>query len=624
MKHLILILLLIFSFAPMSLANEKAPANDDFANLPILFEGRIIPLDIFAAAKLENYAGKNHIATNEAISIFADIVFNPAQGADRKIFSLRNESLRTRFNITQPRGEFFSLAELQPHLDDTRPDVEALLARDQSSLNKDERALLALHDNAAGYLGLMRSLSLILPLNVDVPARYGEFTDQDDISYLDLARRDAQIMNDLKAIIKEKGEDFTRYNEGEQQIALLAYDLGSIRAGGALNELLRIMPIDWQASDQIDFQSPWQMILSGQGSPENAAYLTMWQEVAAAYRAADAQDWAQKTAAAHEAVQARLGHHYPVLKFTLERSYHNLQPYSISAILYALSLAMLIIYAVKSSSLAFLAAKITAAGAILSHSAGIALRVIILDRPPVGTLYESVLFVAVICAGIGLALSFKKQGGFALLCGTFSALGLLMIAPFIAGDNQTLGVLAAVLNTNFWLATHVLCITIGYGICVMAALCGHGFLVVKIWPALADKISAETMLQMTYRFSLAALLFTTVGTILGGIWADQSWGRFWGWDPKENGALLIVLWLIWLQHGRLSGHINPTYFAAGMAFLNVIVALAWFGVNLLSVGLHSYGFTSGLAWGLGLFCVGQIMIILLLLFGQKIKTIKYD
>lgn len=107
---------------------------------------------------------------------------------------------------------------------------------------------------------------------------------------------------------------------------------------------------------------------------------------------------------------------------------------------------------------------------------------------------------------------------------------------------------------------------------------------------------------------LVALFFSSLGTILGGIWADQSWGRFWGWDPKENGALLIVLWLAWLIHGRLAAKIGELEFVAGMVCTNVVVALAWFGVNLLSVGLHSYGFTDNAALNLFVFCVFEVLI----------------
>ena len=111
---------------------------------------------------------------------------------------------------------------------------------------------------------------------------------------------------------------------------------------------------------------------------------------------------------------------------------------------------------------------------------------------------------------------------------------------------------------------------------------------------------------------------------MGGIWADQSWGRFWGWDPKENGALLIVLWLAWLLHGRMSSHLKDRVYLACCAFLSVIVVLAWFGVNLLNVGLHSYGFISGVAWGIGLFCLFEILCIGALFYLSPKRRLRYE
>ena len=107
--------------------------------------------------------------------------------------------------------------------------------------------------------------------------------------------------------------------------------------------------------------------------------------------------------------------------------------------------------------------------------------------------------------------------------------------------------------------------------------------------------------------SAVAVFFTLFGTILGGIWSDQSWGRFWGWDPKENGALLIVLWLIMMLHLRIAGLVKPIGFCFGMVFANICVALAWFGVNLLNVGLHSYGFTDNVAMNLFLFILVEFL-----------------
>lgn len=607
MRIILLILLSMLSFVPAAKAGDITRDYKSFASIPVLAEGRIIPLDIFAAAQLGHISGRSHIGTDEAIETLAEIIFNPASAAQIKLINLRNEVLRERFNIQTKRGDLLSLDDLQSVIEETRGDLGALLERDPASLSKDERDLLSLHNNVRGLVALMRSLSLILPLNVDVPLKYE--TQKGDVAYLDLARYEPQIMAELKSIVRRKGHDVQRYSAPEQKTALLAYDLQSIRAGGEKNTALKIMPLSWDESAQ-EFRSPWQMILSGQGSPDSAAYLSQWRAMATAYRSGDAGAWYNQSADVLSAAKAQLGTSYPSLHFTLERLYHNLQPFSLAAFLYGAALLCLLIYALRGASWSASAARISLFGGVALHSIGMALRVLILERPPVGTLYESVLFVALICAVLGLILTRRKAGIFYLTCGSIAALLLLLIAPFIAGETQTLGVLSAVLNTNFWLATHVLCITIGYGVCVMAALCAHGALLAR--SSASSRLNADHLTQITYRFSLAALLFTAVGTILGGIWADQSWGRFWGWDPKENGALLIVLWLIWLQHGRLSGHINALHFAAGVAMLNLIVALAWFGVNLLSVGLHSYGFTSGLAMGLATFCTAQTLIIIAL------------
>jgi ABC-type transport system involved in cytochrome c biogenesis permease subunit len=170
-----------------------------------------------------------------------------------------------------------------------------------------------------------------------------------------------------------------------------------------------------------------------------------------------------------------------------------------------------------------------------------------------------------------------------------------------APEGDSLETLVAVLNTSFWLGTHVLCITAGYGLCLLTAGAAH------LW--LFRRGGDGALFRLMHRLSLAALLLTATGTALGGIWADQSWGRFWGWDPKENGALLIVLWLAWLQHGRVGALMSETAYASGMAALAVVVALSWFGVNLLGVGLHSYGFTSGIASGLAAFCAAELLAI---------------
>jgi cytochrome c biogenesis factor len=123
------------------------------------------------------------------------------------------------------------------------------------------------------------------------------------------------------------------------------------------------------------------------------------------------------------------------------------------------------------------------------------------------------------------------------------------------------------------------------------------------------KQTADSLARMTYGVVCFATLFSFVGTVLGGIWADQSWGRFWGWDPKENGALLIVLWCAIILHARWGRYIGQRGLMVMAIFGNVITSFSWFGVNMLGIGLHSYGFMQqAFPWLVG-FMLGQLALM---------------
>jgi ABC-type transport system involved in cytochrome c biogenesis permease subunit len=242
----------------------------------------------------------------------------------------------------------------------------------------------------------------------------------------------------------------------------------------------------------------------------------------------------------------------------------------------------------------------------LFHGGGLCLRMYIMQRPPVSTLYESIIFVSFITIICAVILEYIRKDGLGIFIGAVSGSIFHYIGFKYAVDGDTMGMLVAVLNSNFWLATHVTTITIGYGTSLMAGFMGHIYLVMAILsPERTNRLNE--IYNNTFGITLMALFFALFGTILGGIWADQSWGRFWGWDPKENGAMLICMWHLMMIHMRLSGMVKAPGFALGMVLNNIIVALAWFGVNLLNVGLHSYGFATGIAINLGLFILFEFL-----------------
>jgi ABC-type transport system involved in cytochrome c biogenesis permease subunit len=256
------------------------------------------------------------------------------------------------------------------------------------------------------------------------------------------------------------------------------------------------------------------------------------------------------------------------------------------------------------------------AGALV-QTAGLVSRVLLQGRPPVTNLYSSAVFVGWGAVVLGVILERIYRNGFGTAVAAASGFASLLVAHHLAGDGDTMEMMRAVLDSNFWLATHVVTITIGYSGTFLAGAIAIAYTIRKlVAPRLAPETS-KALVGMTYGIIAFSLFFSFVGTVLGGIWADQSWGRFWGWDPKENGALLIVLWNAIILHARWGGFVKEKGVMAMAIFGNVITSLSWFGVNMLGVGLHSYGFMDSAFFALTGFIASQLVLILLCLLPRR-------
>ena len=350
-------------------------------------------------------------------------------------------------------------------------------------------------------------------------------------------------------------------------------------------------------------------------------------------------------------------------KLSLELLYNRVNPLANAQLFYLLSLLLLVFRSVtfyvrkpSSKSLSFLniIAKNYDAGKFASrlfligfalHAAAITLRIFILERAPVSNLYETFVFVAFVTALLGLILKFiTKEKEISTFLGSLSAFALLLIASKFVTDGDSMKVLIAVLDSNFWLSTHVIAEMIGYAGVSLAGLIGHVYLIkylirqrrlslnetiltdepyhdfivsVQSHQSVISEIDLKFLNKIILGMIGFGLCFTFLGTMLGGVWADQSWGRFWGWDPKENGALLIILWTAITLHARLAGYIKDFGVAIFAIIGTMVVMLSWFGVNLLGVGLHSYGFTEGLVINLLSYFFIEFVFIFVVIFLQR-------
>ena len=226
----------------------------------------------------------------------------------------------------------------------------------------------------------------------------------------------------------------------------------------------------------------------------------------------------------------------------------------------------------------------------------IVIRCLIMSRPPVGNLYDTIIFIGATGVIFALLVEWMNRKRFALGLAPILGTALLILARrYEVGDaGDHLDPLVAVLDSNFWLATHVITITLGYSAGLLAAMLSCGYVLMRgLNLDAGNKDLRRSLSKAVYGCICLTVFLSLVGTVLGGIWANYSWGRFWGWDPKENGALMIVLWTLAILHARIGGLINEWGLHLASLFTACIVAFSWWHVNFLGVGLHNYGFTTG-------------------------------
>lgn len=215
------------------------------------------------------------------------------------------------------------------------------------------------------------------------------------------------------------------------------------------------------------------------------------------------------------------------------------------------------------------------------HTATLALRCYILSRPPVSNMSETLLYVPWIAMLVGWAFT-PIDKKWVLPSAAMAASLLLLLLP----SHLRLSSIPPVLNSQYWLMIHVLMVVGSYGVFALSSVLGHLLLVKKN----LESVIVKPLLQSLY-IGTALLI---CGTLLGGVWAAQSWGRFWDWDPKESWAFISSGLYVLCIHAYRFKLIGPLGLAFGSVFCFLAITFTWYGVNyILGTGLHSYGFGHG-------------------------------
>jgi ABC-type transport system involved in cytochrome c biogenesis permease subunit len=307
-------------------------------------------------------------------------------------------------------------------------------------------------------------------------------------------------------------------------------------------------------------------------------------------------------------------------KIKLEVTYNDVHPFMWAWIAYLLSAIFFISYAVRKHPWQNSLGWVFLAVGFLLHTAGMATRVYLAGRPPVSNMYETVVWVPWGALVFGFILERVQKSKLVLISSTCIAILCLILtdlAPAVL--DPSLQPLEPVLRSTFWLSTHVLVISVSYAAFFLAFALGDLILYYYLRGEEKYRPQIQAGVMSIYRAIQIGVVLLALGIILGGIWADYSWGRFWGWDPKETWALIALLGYLAILHGRLSGWIRQFGLAVCSVLSFSLVIMAWYGVNfVLGAGLHSYGFGAG-----GVEYV-TAFVVLHILYVTYVTTVRYS
>lgn len=622
MKRLLPLLFLLggLAFVARTLVPPRASSEFDlhgFGQLPVVSNGRVKPFDTIGRTSLLLLQGRQRVSsptTGELVSSptewLLDALFRPEKADTYPTFAIDNTELLAligkseddlRINYTSTpkkvlailgflpgRHRRFAYAELEPHLktiDDQAKLAQPVEAPRRSAFQK---AVIQLYGNLIHYQRL--KFSLVPPDRPDFLQDLSEFQNSVAAGVAAVRAREAGQTHD-------------------QAAAQQTIDLGQrFMTMSEMGLLLAVPPLTGQ-EEAGNWKSAGAALIDTFQTGRVNPFVLTYAGLARTWRSGQAKEFNEIV----RLYRAQMEKALPVAlsKSDAETRFNATQPFYTSMQLYALAFFVAVFSWLKWPDALGRGAFWLVLIAWIVATVGIGTRMWLEGRPPVTNLYSSALFVGWGAVALCLVLETVYRNAVGSVAAGTIGFATLLIAHHLSLSGDTLEMMRAVLDSNFWLATHVVVVTAGYSATFLAGFLAIIYVLRGVLTRSLDRPTADALARMVYGIVCFATLFSFAGTVLGGIWADQSWGRFWGWDPKENGALIIVIWNAVILHARWGGMIRQRGLMAMAIFGNVVTSWSWFGTNMLGVGLHSYGFTDAAFVALSLFVLSQLALIAL-------------
>ena len=624
----------------MGLRASKEVVPDDgmniqaFGDLPIVAGGRPKPFDSLARNALMVLSKRQTVYVEDgpnlpAIRWLLDLITNrmddnedPKQRRpihlSHRVFKIENLQVIGLMELDPKRKKYlYSFSELQPNLEkfeEAVAEARKKAAENENRLDAMQRSLIALSDK----WGKLLSIRFAFDILDTPPLPNDEQFEQDP-------QRSLMAVQQFLARVEQTNSRFKtaavpmavfleqRETDPEKMRRWQPYSQAhfNARVDVQLSRLFNKIGVDLKEMRKSERFGPDR---SGRPADESLIKLN---EILAAYDGGDSGEFNKLVAQQLAGVRADppTYHDDQFVSSSLmsyESFFNRFAPFFWAAWFYVLAFVMGIVGWLVSPKVMNRTAFWTILVIFALHTFALVSRIFISGRPPVTNLYSSALFIGWGGVVLGLLFEMIYRMGIgniiAAICGS-STLAIAHLLHGMSDTGDTVSVMQAVLDTQFWLATHVTCITLGYTTTFVAGILGMLLILAGVCsPSLTPHVEKE-LGRMMYGTLCFAILFSFVGTVLGGLWADDSWGRFWGWDPKENGALIIVIWNALILHCRWDGIARERGIAALAVCGNICTSFSWFAVNQLGKGLHAYGFQDGMMSALGWVWLGHVVIL---------------